>query len=274
MRAVLSMSLMLLLACLGNTANAEEEIRASLPGWKFEQAFTLDAVPEPSGLCYCPPRNSLFIVDDGAQDRPPALFELDLEGNVLQKLEIGGDLEGVCFCPADGLVYVADEHEERVYAIDPDGLKLQQTSRISRMLNAEELMQAGGNGVEGIEYIPAGNGEWSDCFILLNQDDPHGLLAVRRSDLQPESAGESMGSAWWDIAAINAGSLHFDQASGQLWVVHSWMNVMELWDIETMQVLSWEVVPGAAQEAVAIDGEGRLWIGSDSGGLASYTAVE
>ncbi|MCB1218818.1 SdiA-regulated domain-containing protein [bacterium] len=272
MRTVLSV--MILSACLISTAHAEEEIRASLPDWKFEHAFSLEAVPEPSGLCFCPERNSLFIVDDGAQDRPPALFELDLEGNVLQKLEIGGDLEGVCYCPADGLVYVADEQEERIYAIDPEGLKLQQTSRVSRSLEGEELMQAGGNGFEGIEYIPAGHGDWSDCFILLNQDDPHGLLAIRRADLQSESAGDSVGCAWWDIAAINAGSLHFDGASGQLLVVHSWMNVMEIWDIETMQVLSWEVVPGAAQEAVAIDGGGRLWIGSDSGGLASYTAVE
>ncbi|MCH7471498.1 hypothetical protein IIA79_00900, partial [bacterium] len=49
-----------------------------------------------------------------------------------------------------------------------------------------------------------------------------------------------------------------------------WMNVMEMLDIETMEVLRWEVIPGSAQEAVAIDGQGRLWIGADSGGIARY----
>ncbi|MCB1185552.1 SdiA-regulated domain-containing protein [bacterium] len=265
---------MLFLMLAVSTARAEDDVLASLPGWKFEQAMALKEVPEPSGLCYYPVHDSLFIVDDGAADRKPAVYEISLTGEVLQKLEIGYDLEGVCYCSADGLVYVADENEERIYSINPDELSLVETYRISRMLDGKEVLEAGGNGFEGIEYISAGNGDWSDCFILLNQDDPHSLLAVRRAEMVPESNGETAALARWDIARINAGSLHFDDANNQLWVVHSWMNVMEIWDIGSMEVLAWEVVPGAAQEAVAIDGVGRLWIGSDSGGIASYTAVD
>jgi uncharacterized protein YjiK len=259
------------LLALSSLALAEDSVKAALPSWKFEQALALAEVPEPSGLCYCPPRDSFFIVDDGAEDRPASVSEINEHGVVLQNLAIGRDLEGVCYCPADGLIYVVDEHEERLYALLPDGLVLQSTFGISHSLDGQELIDAGGNGIEGIEYIPAGHGPWSDCFMLLNQDDPHRLLAMRRSDMLPEAKGLSPVCAYWDIASINAGSLHFDSESNLLWVVHSWMNVMELWNVLDMSLQSWEVVPGAAQEAVCVDGQGRLWIGSDSGGLASYT---
>ena len=254
-------------------AAADDTVRAALPAWQYEQDFSLAEVPEPSGLCYDPLRGTLFIVDDGAADRPPSVSEISLAGELLQNMAIGNDLEGVCYCCADGLIYVADEHEERIYALEPAGLVLQETYRLDRFRDGQELLEAGGNGIEGIEYIPADHDPWSDCFVLLNQDDPHRILAVRRADLIPESEGLTPAADYRDIAEINAGSLHFDAQTDLLWVVHSWMNVMELWNVRDMTLESWEVVPGAAQEAVAIDGQGRLWIGSDSGGLASYTAL-
>ena len=41
----------------------------------------------------------------------------------------------------------------------------------------------------------------------------------------------------------------------------------EVLDIATLEVSRWEVCPGASQEAVTMDGEGRLWIGYDLGGI-------
>ena len=269
---VLLAMLMMLLAIDGAVA-ADDTVMAALPGWQYEQDFPLADVPEPSGLCYNPLTDTLFIVDDGAADRPASVSEISLTGELLQNQPLGHDLEGVCFCSADGLLYVADEHEERIYSLLPDGLVLQQTYRLDRYQAGQELLQAGGNGIEGIEYIPGGHGPWSDSVVLLNQDDPHRILAVRRADLIPASEGLTSVADYRDIANINAGALHFDCGTEFLWVVHSWMNVMELWDVRVMQLAGWEVVPGAAQEAVAIDGQGHLWIGSDSGGLASYTAV-
>jgi uncharacterized protein YjiK len=48
------------------------------------------------------------------------------------------------------------------------------------------------------------------------------------------------------------------------------MNVVQILDIHTMDTLRWEVLPGCAQEGVAFDGQGRLWISSDSGGISRY----
>jgi hypothetical protein len=77
-------------------------------------------------------------------------------------------------------------------------------------------------------------------------------------------------AACWPLPEINAGELYFDQAANELWVVHSWMNVMEILDADTMELLRWEVIPGAAQEGVTLDGQGRLWVGSDLGTIDRY----
>ena len=89
--------------------------------WCFDTASDLPEVPEPSGLCYYPPRDTLFVVDDGGPGRPASVAELDLHAKMLQQQAVGKDLEGVCYCPLDGMLYVCDEDGERVYVMDPLG---------------------------------------------------------------------------------------------------------------------------------------------------------
>jgi uncharacterized protein YjiK len=241
---------------------------AELTAWVFDAFDDLAAVPEPSGMCYVPARNTLFIVDDGSQDRAAGLYEVDLEFNVLQGAPLGKDLEGVCFCPADGLLYVCDESGEQVYQVDPDGLKLRGTRQVSRLLDGMEVIRAGGNGFEGIEYIPTADGP--DYFLLLNQDDPTGIARVEYAALQPGQPGEAALTSFTPTEQINAGELYYDPERQELWEVHAWVNVIEVLAVPSLQRLRWEVCPGCAQEAVAVDGEGRLWIGYDSGGLSRY----
>jgi uncharacterized protein YjiK len=242
---------------------------AQLPDWVYDGSSELIEVPEPSGLCYCPATDTLFIVDDGGIDRPPAVYELDLHARVLASREIGMDLEGLCYCSEDGLLYVADEADEIVYMLNPDGLETVGQFEFARGVGSEPLLEEGGHGIEGIEYIPGPDGGY---FVLLNQDDPHALLKIEYGAVQQAVATGDKAplAAHWLLPSINLGSLHFDQAANELWVVHSWMNVMEILDVPTMELKRWEVVPGAAQEAVAVDGNGRLWIGSDSGGIDRY----
>jgi hypothetical protein len=239
--------------------------------WAFDGGSDLAEVPEPSGLCYYPPRDTLFIVDDGAPDRPAGLYEIDLHAKLLQKLELGKDLEGVCYDPVDGMLYVADETGEMVHVVYPDGLKLVGSFQVSREFGGKELLIAGGNGFEGIEFIADPQAARGGYFLLLNQDDPHCLVRVEVPDVQAALPSEPVAiTAYWPLPPINSGELYYDQAAGELWVVHSWMNVVQILDIHTMDTLRWEVLPGCAQEGVAFDGQGRLWISSDSGGISRY----
>lgn len=264
---------LLLAALLAFPAHTQaQEATAQLPQWVFDGMADLPEVPEPSGLCYHPMRDTLFIVDDGGEGRPAALYELSLQAEVLAKLELGADLEGVCFCPADQMLYVCDESNERIYVVDPDGPELRSEFTVSREFGSEEVIAAGGNGFEGIEYIPATEIHEGGYFVVLNQDDPTGLALFEHSAIAQANGQPVPLSGWLETDQVNAGELHFDQQRRELWLVHSWMNVMEVFDIDTLELLYWEVVPGCAQEAVAFDGEGRLWIGYDTGGLARYVS--
>jgi streptogramin lyase len=193
---------------------------------------------------------------------------------VLQQAVLGVDLEGICYCPLDGLLYVAEEYGEKLYAVDPEGLEHVGTAAYSREYGGEKLLVAGGNGAEGIEWIPDDAEPAAGFFLLLNQDDPHCLFRLNHEDLDFSGKRLAPIRAWWPTEPINAGALHYVQEERTLWLIHSWMNVMEYIDIDTMEATGFEVFPGAAQEAVAIDGEGRLWVGSDLGGIARYTRTK
>jgi len=147
--------------------------------------------------------------------------------------------------------------------------------QVSRYLDGVEVLTAGGNGFEGIEYIADDGAGGGGYFLLLNQDDPHCLVRIEREDII--AAGDEMAvplSGMWPLAPLNTGELHYDAAAGELWVIHSWMNITEVLDITTLAVSRWEVCPGAAQEAVTMDGTGRLWIGYDLGGISRYVWQE
>ncbi|MCC7478480.1 SdiA-regulated domain-containing protein [bacterium] len=259
----------------GHSDDDKGPIMAEVTEWQFEAFFELPEVPEPSGLCFCPDTQTIFAVDDGGVGREPGLYELDQDCRVLRSLSFGKDLEGVCFCPLDGMIYVADEADERVWRVRRSGaeLALAGSFSVSREYQGQEFLEAGGNGFEGIEFMTATSA--SGYFLLLNQDDPHALVQVEYSDTQntEDQAAVPIQQAW-ELEPINCGEVRFDPAENELWVVHSWMNTAEVLDPITMDLLRWEVMPGAAQEGLCFDEQHRMWVGQDLGGVARYVMGE
>jgi uncharacterized protein YjiK len=242
-----------------------------LTAWKFQAWYELPEIPEPSGMCFVQESNSLYIVDDGGPGRPSGLYQVSLDGEVKQRRLFGRDLEGVCFCAPERRLYVADEADERVYVVELDDLSIVGSFQVSRYLDGEEVLRPGGNGIEGIEYVestPQGDG---DFFLLLNQDDPHALVRINRSDIVLDHTEPVPLVQFIPMPELNLGELHYDAERAELWVIHSWQNVYQVLDIDSYSQLAWEVMPGVAQEAVCLDDRGRLWIGSDTGGLSLYT---
>ena len=256
-------------------ASERNGLTAEYADWQFDGYAELPEIPEPSGMCYHPERDSLFIVDDGGftsdgSFRKPAVFELSLELEMLNKRELGDDLEGICWCSWDGMLYVTDEADEQVFIVDPDGLSVMGDFYVSVDYDGKELLTQGGNGFEGIEYIPGNYGE-AGYFILLNQDDPHALVRIEYVDIPLSVDGKKVPiHSYHLLPEINLGELYYDAGTRELWVIHSWMNVMEVLDIDSLDLKRWEVVPGASQEALTLDGQGRLWIGYDLGGISRY----
>ena len=71
--------------------------------------WPLETFEEPSAVVYHPPRKTLFVVGDQGD-----VAEVDLDGNILNRRAIGGDLEGITCDPATGKLYVVREGHEIV----------------------------------------------------------------------------------------------------------------------------------------------------------------
>lgn len=132
-----------------HTATAQNK---SLKLQKLKRNFI--SIPEPSDLCVNDSGNAMFIVSDAGM-----LFKTDLEGQVQAKAdEKGDDFEGVCM--ADGLVYVSDESDRKIYVYNATDLSLK---------HVVDLPYKGetNKGFESICYNPKEN-----KFILISESDP------------------------------------------------------------------------------------------------------
>ena len=283
--AVLGVFLSGLLVTNPDEALSESALTIEPSDWQFAGSLPLVDVPEPSGIAYCPGRDTLFVVDDGAKDRPSGLYEVQLikvthpeygdvtDTKIVGKLELGKDLEGVCFNRTNGLLYVCDEAGERVYEVAPEGPKHLRTFRISAEYSGMQAFEQGGDGFEGIAFRPVSGLPLGGEFFLANQNDPTCVLKVVLPDKGGEVGKEPVLvkiQKIIDVEQINLGDLLYDEASGKLWLSHAWQNLLEIVDPDIGKSLRLELLPGCAQEGITIDADGRLWIAQDVGGLAVY----
>ncbi|MCD6119150.1 SdiA-regulated domain-containing protein [bacterium] len=253
--------------------------------WKFVGALALEEVPEPSGIAYHTGRDSFFVVDDGARGRPCALYEFKLvkvehpeygemtDAEIVGKLEIGRDLEGVCINSTNELVYLVDEANEKIYEIAPDGPTHLRTFRVILSSISTVTIEKGGNGFEGITFRPMKGMPLGGVYYLANQDDPTCVVKVVLPEKGCETGTEPPKikiQQMFKGEQINLGDLMYYEESGKLWLSHAWQNLLEIIDPDSGETLRWELMPGCAQEGITIDGEGRLWIAQDVGGVAVY----
>ena len=105
-------------------------------------SYTVD-VPELSGLSFGPDGNTLLTVSDNTN----RIYELDMKGNVIRKLDYKGvDLEGVTYNPDENLIAVVDESLREVIFVDYDsGLEI-----VSYFIDIPYGSLT--NGLEGISY--------------------------------------------------------------------------------------------------------------------------
>ena len=253
--------------------------------WKFAGFLPLKEVPEPSGIVYHPGRDSFFVVDDGGLGRPSALYEFVLVPDVhpeygevtatkiVAKLELGRDLEGVTLNTVNGLLYVADEWYDKVYEVHPDGPRHRRSFELLPDFEGRKVFTPGGDGIEGIAFRPVKDKPLGGVFYLANQNDPTCVIVCELPETGGETGGPMAKIKITDVIEseqINLGEVMWHAESGTLWLSHAWMNLLQIVNPDTKETLRWESLPGAAQEGITLDADGRLWIAQDTGGVAVY----
>jgi uncharacterized protein YjiK len=223
---------------------------------------------------YHPGRKTLFVVGDEGD-----IHEITTEGKMVQQKrrtrEQGRrDYEGIAVNPATGLLYVAVEGEERIVEIDPETLQTRREFQIGRSFEGKTVMKAGGQGIEGIAFVPDATHPEGGTFLVSNQSvtpaDPAEPSAVFRVQAPLLSSTDKLAPArvvrCFRMAIIDLSGLHYDPQRDRLYAVSDATNTF--WELaRDGRVVRGYALPGKTQEGITVDGEGYVYIAQDEGGV-------
>jgi uncharacterized protein YjiK len=230
------------------------------------EEWPVKKIPEPSGIVYHPTRKTLFVVGDEGD-----IGELDLDGHVLRSRAIGGDLEGITCDPASGLLYVVREGQEIIFELRPEDFKVLRRFTIDRTFGDNpNFLERGGDGVEGITFVPDAGHPEGGRFFAVNQFDPPVLVELA---VPLRSAQEPFERA----TIVAAHPVSSPPLSGVLWDAPSqrFLIISALWRsvhvVDARGHTEKSVrIPGIMQEGIARLPDGTFVIVQDTGGLIKW----
>ena len=226
---------------------------------------------EPSGIAFDSTRGTLFLVGDEGQ-----ICEIQKDGTPINEkvIRAGADFEGITLGPASGLLYVAIEGDETIIEVDADSFAVLREWEIERSLGDVEVLRPGGNGIEGIEFVPDANHPEGGTFFVTNQSftlEPDGEKSVVvQIEVPLRSRSAQTGRArilrFFSLGVIDLSGLHYERSTGHLYVISDATNTLYEIDLEGRchRALA---LPGNDQEGLALDDEGYMYIAQDCGGV-------
>jgi len=228
--------------------------------------WSLPGLPEPSGVVYHAKRGTLFVVsDDGA------IGEVSVDGKVRGTRALGGDLEGITYDPATGNLYVVREGHEIIFEVDPSNFVIRRRFTIDRSFQGDEdFLERGGDGIEGLTFVPDSGHPEGGRFFAVNQFDPPALVEL---SVPLRSSRERFEKARI-VAAYRIAS---PPLSDVLWnpEQHAFLIPSALWRsvyvVDESGTRRASVrVPGIMQEGIALLPDGAVVIAQDTGGLIKW----
>jgi uncharacterized protein YjiK len=230
---------------------------------------------EPSGVVFHPARKTLFIVGDEGD-----LCEMQTDGTVLQKKHypsssVRMDFEGITVNPATGLLYIVIEGAEAILEIDPADLAVKREFEIERMLGGELVMASGGQGIEGITFVPNPKLPHGGTFLVANQafrlEDAKDASAVFEVEvpLADKAGTPPTGKLLrqFSLGVTDLSDLHYDASRNRLYVISDSNDLLFVTTLAGRVIAKYTDLPGADQEGIAFDNAGNTYIAQDSGGV-------
>ena len=228
--------------------------------------WSLPGLPEPSGVVYHAKRGSLFVVsDDGT------IGEVSLDGKVRATRALGGDLEGITYDPATGSLYVVREGHEIIFEVDPNGFVIRRRFTIDRSFEGDpDFLERGGDGIEGLTFVPDPSHREGGRFFAVNQFDPPALVELA---VPLRSSRERFEKA----RIVAAHRIASPPLSDVLWSpdLRAFLIPSALW--RSVYVVDWAGnrqrsvrIPGIMQEGIALLPDGAIVIAQDTGGLIKW----
>jgi len=229
--------------------------------------WPVDGFAEPSGIVHHTGRDTLFIVGDEGD-----IGEVSLDGRLLRQARLGGDLEGIATDPATGLLYVAREGQDILLEVRPDDFKILRRFTIDRAFGGDpNFLQRGGDGIEGVTFVPDPSHPEGGTLWVVNQFDPPVLIEL--------SVPLRTSKEKFEVARI-VRAIPVDGAplSGLTWVAErrEFLIPSALWKRVYVTDADGRLqrsvrIPGFMPEGVTSLPDGRVIIAQDSGGLLEWS---
>jgi len=228
--------------------------------------WSLPGLPEPSGVVYHAKRGSLFVVsDDGT------IGEVTVDGKVRATRALGGDLEGITYDPGTGYLYIVREGHEIIFEVDPNGFAIRRRFTIDRSFEGDaDFLERGGDGIEGLTFVPNPDHREGGRFFAVNQFDPPALVELA---LPLRSSQERFEKA----RVVAAHRIASPPLSDVLWSpeLRAFLIPSALWRSvyvvdEAGSRRASVRVPGIMQEGIALLPDGAVVIAQDTGGLIKW----
>lgn len=266
-------SLLYALTCVLCAAAITSSVRAAVHAFPGEVLSDIDAdrrMREPSGAVYHAGRDTLFVVGDEGD-----IIEFSLTGELLHhrklSLDYDADLEGVTWAEPTGMLYIVVEMQDTILEVDPDDLTVRREFPVQRSVGDSTVIAEGGQGLEGITFVPDDDDQDGGTFYVVNQgfedsaeDDASAILQIRvplraRRDITAARILRHIPLTVFNVAAI-----HFDAHATELHLFSQGTLCRATMDGEIRETYA---MPGDEPEGIAFDGSGHMYFARDSGGI-------
>jgi len=223
--------------------------------------------PEPSGICYHPARDTLFVVSDEGE-----IAEIEKDGTPVFKKKIPGDLEGITVNPVSCFLYIVKEGDDVILEFDPDKWEVTRSFPLNRFYKGDpdyiEKRTAGfDNGIESIAFVEDKGHPEGGTFYIGNQWDPPCVMEVQ---VPLNSSQEPLAEAFilrvLPLRLDDPAAMYYDPRTGYLNVVSDADNILVEITLDGNIIREYAFL-GDNQEGIARDNEGYLYIAQDSGGI-------
>jgi len=216
-----------------------------------DHSHRIAKIPEASGISYCRNSDTLVVANDEGR-----YYEIDRNGKILRKKKLGKfDLEGVV-CTDDHFIF-AIEDEGLLFVNRKNGKKKTMTLNTSYHNKKLPLFDRK-EGVEGIAksgntfYLAKQAKKKNDSFVAVVHIDRFQQKMIGKIKHKiPDTAGLTMYKDY-------------------LYMVSDKKDLLIRYDLKKKRVIQKIKLPKAAQEGIAFDGKGFVYIADDDGYVLKY----
>ena len=217
-------------------------------------------IPEASGICFSHKSKTLFVANDEGK-----VYEINKDGKILREKRLGEyDLEGVACDDGRGELLFAQEGADNILVVSQKSLKVKKTIDIKRKHRGKLILKKDKNdGLEAITIIDGAIFLSNQSHKFLPKKDPSVVIKVDKKQKAKVTIKELFEHGHQDIAGLT----YHDK---YLFMVSDSEDLLIKYDIQKKRVIATAPLPPFAQEGVAFDDEGYIYIANDEGSVFKY----